>query len=138
VTACYLDASALVKLVSDEAESAAARAFVARHSARLTSRIAAVEVGRALLRKGSESVPLATDVANAAFSGVSIVELDAAIATRAASLSPTSLRSLDAIHLASALALGGELDEFVTYDLRLADAARAAGLNVIAPGQRDG
>lgn len=44
------------------------------------------------------------------------------------------LRSLDAIHLASALSMGSELDALITYDVRLADAARAAGLTVVTPG----
>ena len=55
------------------------------------------------------------------------------IAEAAAVLPPVNLRSLDAIHLAFALALGDELDAFVTYDARLADAARANGLPVVAP-----
>ena len=62
------------------------------------------------------------------------VELDAEIASLAGRLEPSSLRSLDAIHLASALALGHEIDTFVTYDARQADAATALGLNVEAPG----
>lgn len=61
------------------------------------------------------------------------MELDAAIAARAGAIKPQGLRSLDAIHLASALSLGSDLDAFVTYDARQADAARAAGQEVLAP-----
>lgn len=62
-----------------------------------------------------------------------IVELDETIASAAARVEPPSLRSLDAIQLASALAIGEELEAVVTYDRRMADAARAAGLAVMAP-----
>lgn len=68
-----------------------------------------------------------------AFLGVEVIELDAALAGRAATLEPRSLRSLDAIHLASALTVFDELDAFVTYDGRLAEAAHSHGLNVVAP-----
>jgi predicted nucleic acid-binding protein len=62
-----------------------------------------------------------------------LVELDEDVARLAASLAPPTLRSLDAVHLASALAIGEELAEFITYDARLAAAARGAGMEVRAP-----
>lgn len=129
---CYLDASALVKLATPEAETDALRAELGTYDARVTSRLATVEVARALRRRGAASARLRKVVAEA-FSGLAIVELDGAIAEPAGSIDPPTLRSLDAIHLASALALGPELRSVVTYDTRLADAARAAGLEVIAP-----
>lgn len=104
MNSCYLDASALVKLVTDETETATLRAHLGRYAGRSTSRLAAVEVPRALARKGPASL-----------------------------LEPRLLRSLDAVHLASAISLGDELEVFITYDLRLADAARGAGLTVLAP-----
>jgi predicted nucleic acid-binding protein len=64
---------------------------------------------------------------------VALREVSARIADQAAALTPASIRSLDAIHLASALELGPELAAFVTYDARLAEAAAAAGLPVVAP-----
>jgi predicted nucleic acid-binding protein len=64
---------------------------------------------------------------------VDVVEFDVAIARSAAALGPSALRTLDAIHLATAMALGPELDAFVTYDDRLAEAARAVGLPVVRP-----
>ena len=133
MTACYLDASALVKLVADEAESQALREHLGSFSARLTSRIATVEVPRALSRKGPESSALAGELVVAAFEGVSVIELDTEISKRAALLLPATLRSLDAIHLASALSLREELTVVVTYDARFAEAARGAGLTVMAP-----
>ena len=130
---CYLDASALVKLATREDETDALLAHLSRYSGRTTSRLAAVEVRRALVRRGPESVAIGGDAIRGAFEGIMIIELDEAIASAAGDLEPDSLRSLDAIHLASALSIHDELDAFVTYDRRLADAAQAAGLAVIAP-----
>ncbi len=129
---CYLDASALVKLATPEAETDALRAELATYDARATNRLATVEVARALLRRGVATAALAAEVSEA-FLGLAIMELDSAIAESAGRLGPPALRSLDAIHLASAVALGRELDVLVTYDARLADAAHAAGLRVVAP-----
>ena len=129
---CYLDASALVKLATPEAETDALRAELGTYDVRVTSRLATVEVARALRRRGAASAGLGDAVAEA-FTGLAVVELDEAIAEPAGRIDPPTLRSLDAIHLASALALGSELGAVVTYDTRLADAARAAGLEVIAP-----
>ncbi len=133
MTICYLDSSALVKLVTDEVESAALRQHLVRCSTLLTSRVATVEVPRAVARKGGEGVPLVAGLLVEALESVSVIELDGGIATQAAELRPTTLRSLDAIHLASALAMGSELDEVVTYDTSFAEAARVAGLSVSAP-----
>lgn len=130
--ACYLDASALVKLATPEAETDALRAALDTYDARVTNRLATVEVSRALLRRGVASARL-VDAVQEAFAGLAIVEMDAATAESAAQVRPSTLRSLDAIHLASALAVGEELGDLVTYDSRLADAARAAGLEVVAP-----
>lgn len=133
MTSCYLDASALVKLATAESESLALRAWLREKSPLLTSRISAVEVARAIGRKDASSVARGREATRDAFTSVAIAELDAGIANPAAELSPASLRALDAIHLATALAIGDELTAFVTYDVRLADAARAAGLEVVAP-----
>lgn len=136
MTACYLDASALVKLATQEAESDALRRELTGYSDRLTSRLATVEVPRAIARRGPESVAAASDAVAQALEALTVIELDEELASLAAGLEPAQLRSLDAIHLASALALGEELEAFVTYDTRLGDDARAAGLNVVMP--RDG
>lgn len=129
---CYLDASALVKLATPEAETDVLRAALDPYDARTTNRLATVEVARALLRRGAGTGDLAAKVLEA-FRGLAIIELDPAIAESAGRLGPPLLRSLDAIHLASALAMGAELEAFVTYDGRLAAAARAVGLEVVAP-----
>jgi predicted nucleic acid-binding protein len=129
VSAAYLDASALVKLVVTERETAALRRFLRDHAVRFTNRVAAVEVTRAVRRH--PVAKLAPVVA--AFDGVSVIDLNPEITDRAGSLEPAALRSLDAIHLATALALGQDLDAFITYDARQADAARSLGLAVEAP-----
>ena len=130
--ACYLDASALVKLATPEAETDALRAQLEHYDTRVTNRLATVDVARALVRRGVASAGL-VDAVGEAFTRLAIMELDRAIAESAGRIGPPTLRSLDAIHLASALVLRDELDAMVTYDARLADAARAAGLAVLTP-----
>lgn len=125
----YADASALVKLVLREPESDALRHYLAALPEPATSRLAFVEVHRAFRRLGEDPV----DATQALWDRTVFIELDASIAESAAEIGPATLRSLDAIHLASALALADELEAFVTYDARLADAARSAGLTVVAP-----
>ena len=128
MTAAYVDPSALTKLVLDEAESLAMRRWYVDHERVLCSRIGVVETRRAVAR--SQHEPEHLDVI---MRSVELVEFDAEIARLAVTVGPPSLRTLDAIHLASALALGPEMDAFVTYDDRLAEAARALGLPVVRP-----
>lgn len=125
----YLDASAAVKLVVSEPESASVRRFVAGQVTRVSSRVLAVELMRAVACASSASL----DQARSLLEVMEFVELTVEIAERAAGLEPVGLRSLDAIHLASALVLGDELDAFITYDARQADAARSLGFAVAAP-----
>lgn len=132
MSGCYLDASALVKLATPEAETRALRLALDGYDTRLTSRIATVEVARALVRRGVASAVLVDAVAEA-FSGLAVIELDPAVAEAAGTVAPPDLRSLDAVHLASALSIREDLTAVITYDHRLADAARAAGLEVLAP-----
>lgn len=131
--ALYVDASAVVKLVIDELETPALRERVAEARQLFTNRIAVVEVGRAVQRQSEID---ASKQVSSVLNGFAMIELDVAIAESAATLEPRGLRSLDAIHLASALALGEELEAFVTYDARLGEAAHAAGLNVATPGSK--
>ena len=133
MTSCYLDASAIVKLATAEAESLALRAWLRGLFPVVTSRSSTVEVARAIGRKDGGGVARGRAAALEAFASVALAELDAGIANRAAEIGPATLRALDAIHLATALAIGDELAAFVTYDARLADAARAAGLTVVTP-----
>lgn len=126
----YLDASALVKLVISEVESEALRRHIAGNALLVSSRIAAVEVRRVAARQTERD---ATHQVDQLLESVAHVELDEQLATIAGAAKPETLRSLDAIHLASALSVRDELDAVISYDLRLADAARAAGLTVVAP-----
>lgn len=125
----YLDASAITKLVIDEADSQPLRARVGG-KAWATSRIAVVEVRKAVSRVNPSADP------GPILRRLAFVELDPELAELAGALGGPGLRSLDAIHLASALRLGPALEAFVTYDARQAVAARSAGLPVEAPGAR--
>jgi predicted nucleic acid-binding protein len=126
----YVDASALVKLVVPEADTEALIEYLALRPLQATSVIARVEVSRALLRAGLSADERMADV----FDHVSILPLEMATAERAARVGPARLRTLDAIHLASALALAPDVEAIVTYDARLADAAREQGIEVVVPG----
>ena len=127
--AVYLDSSALVKLVVAEAESAALRRFLRPHPDRVSSALARAEVPRAVWTHG----PAAVTRAGAALGRTRLLRLDDDLLDAAARLGPGLLRSLDAIHLASAQALRSELAGLVTYDRRMADGASLVGLPVEAP-----
>jgi predicted nucleic acid-binding protein len=130
VSVWYLDASALVKLIVAEPESGALRRYLGERPRIISSRIAEVELRRAVARQDEID---AGDRVSSLIATVELLELDAEVARRAGELNPATLRTLDAIHLASALAIAPELDAVVAYDTRLAVAARAAGLAVVAP-----
>ena len=128
----YLDSSALVKLVQRERESAALRRFLRRHQddGRVTSALARVEVVRAVSAGG----PTAIAHARRQLARLDHVNIDRPLLDAAATLSPGALvRSLDAIHLASAQAVGSELRSVVTYDERMRTAALALGLGAEGP-----
>ena len=131
----YLDASALVKLVVREPETAALRRYLRRHRIehRVTSALSRTEVVRAVFDGRVDTVTRAREVLR----GTGLIALDARVLDDAATLAPgTPLRSLDAIHLASARLLGGELRALITYDERMSRAARALGLVTADPGRR--
>jgi predicted nucleic acid-binding protein len=129
VSAVYVDSSALVKLVIGERESDALRRYLTSAGQLTTSILAVVEVARAVERVAPGSAAAVVAV----FQSVAVVGLDARIAARAGSLGPVSMRTLDAIHLATALELGVELSAFISYDERLSEAARGKGFTVITP-----
>ena len=132
MTTLYVDTSALLKRVVVEPESAAIRSLLRDADASgdllTASSLAWVEVWRALRRAGAADVEAA---AQNAFAGIAEFPLDDLILTRARQVGSDDLRSLDAIHLASAVAVGA--DSLVTYDVRLAAAARSVGMLVLAP-----
>jgi predicted nucleic acid-binding protein len=124
----YADASALVKLVVVEAESPAAYRWFTEAPRIATSRIGIIETVRASSRREHDPAQRERVLAE-----IEVIEIAELIARSAAALRPPVLRTLDAIHLATALALVPDLDAFVTYDDRLAAAARALGLPVVRP-----
>jgi uncharacterized protein len=131
VTLVYLDASALVKLVVAEPESAALAAHLRAWPQRVSSALSLTELPRALRRGGFGAA--ARRRARDVLTRVSLVDVDRRILTAAAALEPTVLRSLDAIHLATALTVRADLAAVVTYDRRLRAAAEMVHLEVAAP-----
>jgi hypothetical protein len=128
----YLDSSALVKLVVEEAESQALRRALAAWPRRVSSRIAAVEVLRGVRRRDRSAEPLARSV----LAHVALLAVGDRVLMAAARLDPPALRALDAIHLASALRLEAGLTAFVSYDARQLEAAETLGLPVTSPRPR--
>jgi predicted nucleic acid-binding protein len=124
----YVDASALAKLVLDEPDSPEMRRWYVEATRVVMSRVGIVETQRAAQRRAHDAAHL-----RVILDSVEAIELDAGIALTAAAVGPATLKSLDAIHLATALALVPDLDAFVTYDDRLAEAARNLGLPVVRP-----
>jgi len=127
--AIYVDSSALVKLVVREPESAALRRYLSRHRQLVSSALARTEVVRALLPLGPDAVRRGRNV----LARVDLLRINDRVLDAAGLLAPADLRSLDAIHLASADQLGSDLRGFVTYDERLATAAAVRGFRVIRP-----
>lgn len=130
MTAVYLDSSAFVKLIVDEPESAALRIYLEALNARfVASAILRTEALRAVRHVGPEALALARD----GLRRIDLVGIDDRILDVAGSLEPSILRTLDAIHMATALFIGDDLDTIVTYDERMIDAARSLGLAVASP-----
>jgi predicted nucleic acid-binding protein len=122
-----------MKLVRREAETDALREWLNLHSEQpvVSSELGRVEVLRAARRIGG---PVLAE-ARAVVGDLDLIPLDRAVQDVACDIGDPLLRTLDALHLASALLLGGELTAFIAYDDRLIDGARAAGLVVAAPGR---
>ena len=129
MAAAYLDCSAVVKLAVAEPQSAALRAFLRRRMPLLSSALARTEVLRALLPEGEAAV----ERGRAVLARLELVRVNDRVLEAAGRLLPAHLRSLDAIHLATALQLGPDLSCLVTYDERLAHAARDQGIATAAP-----
>ncbi|HEY8692163.1 MAG TPA: type II toxin-antitoxin system VapC family toxin [Chloroflexota bacterium] len=125
----YLDSSAFVKLASTEVESEALQRYLRGWLRWVSSALLQVEVLRALRPLGPDTVAAAREQ----LEGVELIAIDNLVLERAATISPGVLRSLDAIHLATAQQLGTDLGVLVTYDHRLAQAAAELGLPVAAP-----
>jgi len=118
-----------VKLVLREAEEGLLRAELAKWDGCVSSALLGVEAIRACRRHRGE---YASD-AREWLLDVALVPLDGALLDDATSLEPPILRSLDALHLATALSIGADLGAFFTYDQRLAEAAERCGMRVLGP-----
>lgn len=128
--AYYLDTSAAVKLVVAEAGSRAMHRWASGHASRLVSSdLLRTELLRAVRRGAPDQMERARLVLDA----ITLVTMSTSTFERAAELDAETLRSLDALHLAAALDLGDDLEGIVTYDDRLAGAARRHGITVVAP-----
>lgn len=125
----YLDASAILKLVVEEPESEALRVYLSGRIDRATSVVGVIESRRFARRSRDDGADLVSFV----LGGVDIIDLDEVVASRASAVALSTLRTLDAIHLASALEIGSDLEALVTYDRRLAEAARDMDLPVASP-----
>jgi uncharacterized protein len=127
----YLDSAAIVKLVHAEAESAALRAWLGERvdTGWISSVLAETESFRALARYAPEAAARLPPVLDQ----IDLIGLDAPVRILAQTVRPATVRSLDAIHLGTALHTRQLVTSFVTYDKRLLDAALAAGLPAEAP-----
>lgn len=131
----YLDTSALVNLVQRESESDALQRFLRRHrdDGRVGSALSRTELVRAVLPGGDEAIHRARQL----LARLDQIRVDVRVLDDAATLTTASrLRTLDAIHLASARRLGSDLRAVVTYDARMSRAAQELGLATTAPGSR--
>jgi predicted nucleic acid-binding protein len=128
----YLDSSALVKLMVREDETSALEADLAGRDGLVTSALAMVECQRAAARAGNRRVlQRVSDVLEAVY----LLDLTTPVLEQAASLRPAPVRSLDAIHIATAISIGEDDLDLITYDDRMGEAARANGLRVAQPGR---
>lgn len=128
--AYYLDTSAAVKLVVEESGSKALRRWMANAS---TPIVSSDLLRTELLRATRRGAPDRVQQARAVLDSLVLLTLSTSLFDQAGTLEPDLLRSLDALHLTAALDLGDDLDGVITYDDRLASAAVALGIVVIAP-----
>ncbi|MEV0968018.1 type II toxin-antitoxin system VapC family toxin [Microtetraspora glauca] len=128
----YIDSAAAVKLIHPEPESKALTAWLGEraHQRVFSSTLLEVETQRTIRRVAPERISLVAPF----LAEIDRIDMDVAIRGTAGTLADPVLRSLDAIHLATAMQFGVVVDHFVTYDKRLLAAASALGLPVASPG----
>jgi predicted nucleic acid-binding protein len=130
LSALYVDSSAFVKLVVEEAETQALRTFLAGRAARrVSSALLRTEALRAVRHLGPDALAMVRE----GLRRVDLIGIDDRILDAAGTLELQVLRTLDAIHLATAMAVGDDLEAIVTYDERMIDAARLMGLSTATP-----
>ena len=129
MAAVYVDTSAVGRVLLGEPDAPAVLRDLADFDQHVASRLLRIELRRLALRED------ALDAADRLLDGVALIPLDHAILASSETLPPTTVATLDAIHLATALRLAtaGVLDTVMTYDRRLADGAAHHGLRVLAP-----
>ncbi|MBI2708160.1 MAG: PIN domain-containing protein [Actinobacteria bacterium] len=126
----YLDTSAALKLIVAEEHSGAVRRWYRRHALDvISSDLLRIEALRAARRLG----PAVARGVRALLDATPLLTLGTTVCETAAALDPAIVRSLDALHLAAALAVGDALDGIVTYDERLAGAAALHAVAVVTP-----
>jgi uncharacterized protein len=124
----YLDSSAFVKLFTAEPERSALVTFV-RERELTSSALLRTEAPRGVRHLGADAI----EQARTALATVTLIRVSDAILDRAGMLDPTILRSLDAIHVATALSVADDIDRVVTYDQRMQHASRTVGFAVESP-----
>lgn len=133
----YVDSSALLKRVIAEPESEQLRVVLNGHAAEqavlVSSRLASIEVSRALQVRFGTGYAAAADFVDDAMSGIAEYSIGDEVVSLSRRLNPNRLRTLDAIHVASAMLLDADL--LITYDDRMADAGQQNGLRCAAPGR---
>jgi hypothetical protein len=124
----YLDTSAFLKLIVTEPETSAMRAWIAGAGPCWSSQLLRTEAMRAAERLGinEQAVTEALDT-------VSLVVPGTSTFLTAGRLRPPALRSLDALHLATALEIGHDIEGLVTYNTRMVEGARTASIAVLSP-----
>jgi predicted nucleic acid-binding protein len=127
----YFDTSAALKLVRPESETAGLELWIAERAGipRVSSRLLRIEMLRSVARNAPERMSRA----NVVLSSIALISIDE-VASTAEVIGDRTLRSLDAVHLATAHVLRAELTAFLCYDKRLRDSAHSLGLPVEAPG----
>jgi len=128
----YLDSSAFVKLFLPESDSRALMRYLASRPQRVSAMLLWTEALRTAVR--AMLSPQRMLLVRALLDGVSFITAGVTLSDEAGILRPPELRSLDAIHLATARSLGTNLGAFITYDQRLAAAAAWYGIPVVNPG----
>ncbi len=129
----YIDTSALVKLITAEPETNALKSWLTQKERILIAGdLVQTELLRAAHKQSSEHIKLAKEVLGA----IQLIRLGERVFKLAGLLDPPSLRSLDAIHLTTALEFGHELQGIVTYDSRMAHAAANHGVAIVSPGAK--
>jgi predicted nucleic acid-binding protein len=129
VSALYLDTSVLGRVLLDEPDTAAIRRELGRFERHISSRLLRVELRRLGLLKDM------LEYVDELLSGKVLIPLDETILAAAETIAPSVVRTLDAIHLATAVRLAGagQLDALMTYDKQLAEGASAHGITVLSP-----